>query len=111
MSRLPLRSPRIKPPLRGRLAAHLPAERQGYYSSPVTRPRPAVAKSKNNKSVSQNLIKDMGENLEHSIQPQPESINSVTPEDHPSKSPEPQTPIISWIIGLAIAILLFLLLK
>lgn len=45
MNRLPRRTSRIKPPLRGRLAAVLPPEQQQQYSELVIRKRPSKSRS------------------------------------------------------------------
>ncbi len=45
MNRLPRRTSRIKPPLRGRLATVLSPEQKQQYSEPVVRKRPSKPKS------------------------------------------------------------------
>ena len=46
MNRLPRRTVRIQPPLRGRLAAVASPEQKQRYSEPVVRKRPLISKSK-----------------------------------------------------------------
>ena len=46
MNRLPRRTVRIQPPLRGRLAAVASPEQKQRYSEPVVRKRPSISKSK-----------------------------------------------------------------
>ncbi len=46
MNRLPRRTSRIQPPLRGRLATVLSPEQKQKYSEPVVRKRPLISKSK-----------------------------------------------------------------
>ena len=46
MNRLPRRTVRIQPPLRGRLAAVASPEQKQRYSEPVVRKRPSISKLK-----------------------------------------------------------------
>ena len=113
MSRLPRRSSRIKPPLRGRLAVSLSPERQKDYCDPVIRSRPSIAKNIGKelavKPVEPDIVK---ERIEES-RSQPEINSSITENqiDESLKSQGNRILIISWSIGLAIAIALVWLLN
>lgn len=83
MNRLPRRSSKIQPPLRGRLAASLPPERRKCFSTPVTRPRPTIAKNMTS-------------------QPTSPVLNDETKPDLNRK----RSKYLIWLIVLAIAIVL-----
>ena len=112
MSRLPRRSSRIKPPLRGRLAVSLSPERQKDYSIPVIRSRPSITKNIGKELAIKSVEPDIANEVMEQSRSQPETIPPIT-EDRVDESSQPQgdrTLIVSWSIGLAIAIILVWLL-
>lgn len=86
MNQVPRRSPRTRPPLRGRLAAVASPRLKQEYSLPVTRKRPAIPRTVRGKKY-----QDSGQDIT------------------PSPSPEPK--LWQWLVGLVLLLILLLLVR
>ncbi|MEO1670834.1 MAG: hypothetical protein AAFR77_08635 [Cyanobacteria bacterium J06631_2] len=120
MNRLPRRTARVQPPLRGRLATSLSPQQQQDYSLPVVRSRPGIPRQPKGIIISQEqdgLAQDLWtQDLELA---QPSEATSSSEEAIAESNPLPVTPDISkpesqakllqWLIGIIVLLTLLLL--
>lgn len=120
MNRLPRRTARIQPPLRGRLATSLTPKQQQDYSLPVVRSRPTIPRKPKVRAMSLKQA-SLAENIEiESVTTPRLTLSSertrqlepvVTPHDEPQPiSPQslPQSRLWQWLIGLIVLLILLL---
>lgn len=113
MNRLPRRSSRIQPPLRGRLAAVLSPQQRQRYSEPIIRPRRSLPKSMKDTNA-QNRIEE--NSLPNSIEAEKINKQDSFPTDSIDRAFANQESTASqivtqfklwqWLVALIVAIIL-----